>query len=99
MLSKQLAAPWSGGSLFGKTGEPSGIFHNYHVPFVRTMRITVQLGGTGEQKFWIIVKGTSGSLPHIDGESLPVQARARTFANEAVNVSNGERLPLVTSNA
>mmetsp|Transcript_16830 Transcript_16830/g.43758 ORF Transcript_16830/g.43758 Transcript_16830/m.43758 type:complete len:391 (-) Transcript_16830:202-1374(-) len=35
-------APWSAGAAFGKTGEPSGIFNTYAVPF-QSIRVTVTL--------------------------------------------------------
>lgn len=92
-------APWSAGALFGKTGQPSGIFHNYHIPFARSVRVTVSLGGSGEQDFWIILKGTSGLLPRIGGETLPPGARARTFLNEPAAVAGSGRMPLVQSDA
>jgi len=92
-------APWNAGALFGKTGQPSGVFHNYHVPFSKFMRVTVELGGTGKQKFWIILKGTSGILPRLGGETLPVDARARTFWQRPTSLSASERLPFVATAA
>lgn len=99
MLGKHLEAPWSAGGLFGQTGAPSGIFHNYMVPFGKSMRVTVELGGSGSQKFWIILKGTTGLVPKIGGESLPVSARAKTFQQVEQQVEANARIPLVNSSA
>jgi hypothetical protein len=38
-------APWSAGGTFGKTGQPSGIFNTYAIPF-STIRVTVTLLST-----------------------------------------------------
>jgi len=99
MLAKHLNAPWSAGALFGQTGAPSGIFHNYMVPFGKSMRVTVELGGSGDHTFWIILKGTSGLVPKINGEALPVLARARTFLNTEQRMEPNARLSLVDSTA
>ena len=34
--------PWSAGSAFGKTGNPSGTFNNFPVPFNKSINITVE---------------------------------------------------------
>ena len=34
--------PWSAGSAFGKTGNPSGTFNNFPVPFSKSINITVE---------------------------------------------------------
>eukprot|EP00041_Stephanoeca_diplocostata_P002496 m.27447 g.27447 ORF g.27447 m.27447 type:complete len:342 (-) comp13422_c0_seq3:179-1204(-) len=68
-------APWSAGSAFGKTGQPSGIFNTYIVPFTRTIKVTVELRSfletdqhastdaspsqSADVKFWIILRGHS----------------------------------------
>jgi len=93
-------APWNAGALFGKTGQPSGVFHNYHIPFSKTIRVTVELGGPPRgEKFWIILKGSSGLAPRIDGELLPLSARARSLSNAPRIVANGDRMGMVESSA
>eukprot|EP00729_Bicosta_minor_P008718 gene8718-33942_t len=59
--------PWSAGSVFGKTGEPSGIFNTYVVPFSTSITVTVELVGptnnametttADTKRFWIILRG------------------------------------------
>ena len=36
------SGPWSAGSAFGKTGNPSGTFNNFPVPFNRSINVTVE---------------------------------------------------------
>ena len=38
--------PWSAGGAFGKTGQPSGIFNTYHIPFQASVTVTVELRTT-----------------------------------------------------
>eukprot|EP00966_Prymnesium_polylepis_P261944 6051113-Prymnesium_polylepis.1 len=88
--------PWSAGALFGRTGQPTGIFNTYPIPFASHVRITVELltsvpaanRTTDRTPFWIIVRGWRSphgvALPGSIG-ILPAGARLRVYENrEAV---------------
>ena len=40
---------WSAGALFGRTGQPSGIFNTYPIPFASSVRVTVEVSVTLER--------------------------------------------------
>lgn len=78
-------APWSAGGTFGKTGQPSGIFNTYAIPFT-TVRVTVTLLNAPEfadtaaqtaryagqtTSFWIILRGET--LLGIPSNPTPIQ--------------------------
>eukprot|EP01046_Picozoa_sp_COSAG06_P056885 COSAG06_NODE_10909_length_1597_cov_2.017356_2_plen_112_part_00 len=35
--------PWSAGAAFGKTGQPSGLFNTFPIPFAKSINITVEI--------------------------------------------------------
>jgi hypothetical protein len=77
------AAPW-GTERLGKTGQPSGLYNTYQIPFGRSIRITGQLGKGVEksQTFWWIVRGTENRGVTWGGMALPEQARLRLYVRE-----------------
>eukprot|EP01062_Namystynia_karyoxenos_P058371 TRINITY_DN49932_c0_g1_i1.p1 TRINITY_DN49932_c0_g1~~TRINITY_DN49932_c0_g1_i1.p1 ORF type:complete len:343 (+),score=106.81 TRINITY_DN49932_c0_g1_i1:87-1115(+) len=88
--------PWDAGGLFGRTGEPSGIWNNFVIPFGHSLRVTVEL--TASESFWIILKGIQ--RPSLGGISigqyeLPAGARARTHVTPLQAVADGARIPVV----
>eukprot|EP01060_Flectonema_neradi_P002307 TRINITY_DN1139_c1_g1_i1.p1 TRINITY_DN1139_c1_g1~~TRINITY_DN1139_c1_g1_i1.p1 ORF type:complete len:343 (+),score=69.56 TRINITY_DN1139_c1_g1_i1:43-1029(+) len=65
--------PWSAGSLFGKTGQPSGIFNTFTIPFTKSIRITAEpyltltTTTSTPERFWYIFRGkefTSSGAPY-----------------------------------
>lgn len=77
------AAPW-GIARFGKTGNPSGIYDTYRIPFGHSIRVTGQLGSgvAGKPDFWWIVRGSEGLRASIGGVRLPASARLRLYKRE-----------------
>ena len=74
------AAPW-GVERIGKTGQPSGIYNTYRIPFGRSVRVTAERvnGKTGEAvpPFWWIIRGVENMGLEIGGVRLPESARLR----------------------
>jgi hypothetical protein len=76
-------APW-GTKRIGKTGSPSGIYNNYHIPFGRQVRVTAQLppGDDGNPRFWYIIHGTENLPVSFSGVRLPDNARLKLYKLE-----------------
>ena len=84
------AAPW-GTARLGKTGQPSGLYNAYQVPFGSRIRITGQLGKGVEkpQTFWWIVRGVENQPVRWGHVALPEQSRLKLQVRE-----NGTLAPL-----
>ena len=112
MLEDVNQLPFSAGDLFGWTGlrAKGGAFNTYQVPFVKSVRVTVELLTTqpaGMRQhdpvgFWLILRGTDGGsegsavrLP--GGVLLPPSASFRSFENTEVSVAGGSTLDLLRS--
>ena len=107
--------PWSAGSAFGKTGEPSGLFNSFPIPFAKSINITVEIvqggkpGSLTSGGFWIIVRGRTlmaaqadeltFPLPGSAGVLLPHTARLKTVENSNVPVPGGATMALFNSTA
>lgn len=78
------AAPW-GTARLGKTGQPSGLYNAYQVPFGSRIRITGQLGKGVEkpQTFWWIVRGIENQPVQWGNIPLPERARLRLQVHES----------------
>jgi len=76
-------APW-GTKRIGKTGSPSGIYNNYHIPFGRQVRVTAQLppGDEGNPRFWYIIHGTENLPLSFSGVKLSDKARLKLYKLE-----------------
>jgi hypothetical protein len=76
-------APW-GTKHFGLTGEPSGIFYNYKIPFSKSVRVTAQLpeGVPRDQVFWWIVRGLENLPLQVCGFELPPSTRLKLHRRE-----------------
>ena len=74
------AAPW-GVRQMGKTGQPSGIYNTFKIPFGTSVRVTAQTPDTmqGSPYFWWIVRGVENLPVEIAGVRLPNQARLRLY--------------------
>jgi hypothetical protein len=73
-------APW-GTARIGKTGQPSGIYNTYRIPFGSSVRVTAQRAPDAEDDpmFWWIVRGTESLRVRIGGVCLPQTARLRLY--------------------
>ncbi|AXC16368.1 hypothetical protein ACPOL_7178 (plasmid) [Acidisarcina polymorpha] len=72
------AAPW-GTEYSGITGNPSGIFLNYRIPFSKSIRVTAELpaGVPRSTVFWWIIRGLENHHVEVGGFILPERARLR----------------------
>ncbi|MGO9270516.1 MAG: DUF2961 domain-containing protein [Terriglobia bacterium] len=79
------SAPW-GSKLVGKTGQPSGLYNTYRIPFGKSIRITGQLAKTVEspQPFWWIFRGVENLPVQLGQIQLPKKARLRLQVRENV---------------
>lgn len=77
------AAPW-GVARVGKTGDPSGIYNTFHIPFGQSIRVTAQLGKgvEGDPPFWWIIRGTDNLPLQLAGVQLPPNARLRLYRKD-----------------
>lgn len=77
------AAPW-GTARIGKTGNPSGIYNTYRIPFGKSVRVTAQRapGHEDDPPFWWIVRGVENLPVEIGGVRLPGDARLRLYKRE-----------------
>jgi hypothetical protein len=72
------AAPW-GCDRLGKTGQPSGLYNTYRIPFGTGVRVTAQRDRESprESAFWWIIRGTENLPVTVGGVRLPDDARLR----------------------
>jgi hypothetical protein len=77
------SAPW-GVERIGKTGQPSGIYNTYRIPFGRSVRITAERGKDepGNPPFWWIVRGVENLPVELGGVRLPNRARLKLYKVE-----------------
>jgi hypothetical protein len=95
------AAPWASGSLFGKTGSPSGIFNTFQIPFSTSIILTAEpyadatAPTTTGERFWWIARGTEGE-PGVEmgGKLLPLSARLVLHTSEDAALAAKAQLPL-----
>lgn len=71
-------APW-GTSKMGKTGDPSGIYNTFRIPFGTRIRITAQRRehAAEHSPFWWILRGTENLPLVVGGMELPSGARLK----------------------
>ena len=76
-------APW-GIERIGKTGQPSGIYNTYRIPFGRNVRVTAQRAKEeeGNPPFWWIIRGVENLPVELGGVRLPDTARLRLYKVE-----------------
>lgn len=77
------SAPW-GVERIGKTGQPSGIYDTYRIPFGRSVRVTAERGKDepGNPPFWWIIRGVKNLPVELGGVRLPDRARLRLYKIE-----------------
>jgi hypothetical protein len=73
-------SPW-GVERLGKTGQPSGIYDTYRIPFAKSVRLTAQRAKDeeGDPPFWWIIRGVENLPLEIGGARLPDQARLKLY--------------------
>ena len=88
-------APWGIGK-FGKTGQPSGIYNTYRIPFGKHIRVTAQLAADVKDNppFWWIIRGTENLPLIISGIRLPENARLKLYKRENITVKRLEEFEL-----
>ena len=71
-------APW-GTARMGKTGDPSGVYNTYKIPFGTEIKITGELApeAVEDKFFWWIIRGTENLPLEISGVRLPDNARLK----------------------
>ena len=76
-------APW-GTERIGKTGDPSGVYNTYKIPFGTEIKITGQLAPYADEGkfFWWIIRGTENLPIEISGVQLPDDAQLKLFKLE-----------------
>ncbi len=74
------SAPW-GIERIGKTGQPSGIYNTYRIPFGKSVRVTAQRAKDeeGDPPFWWIIRGVENLPLEIGGVPLPDAARLKLY--------------------
>jgi hypothetical protein len=68
----------------GKTGQPSGIYDTYRIPFGRSVRITAERGKEeeGNPPFWWVIRGITDAPVEMGGVRLPDRARLKLYKVE-----------------
>jgi len=92
---KDETAPW-GTKRIGKTGQPSGIYNTYKIPFGKSVRVTAQLhkGDTGNKRFWYIIRGVENLPVIFNGIRLPQRARLKLYKLEDYTAKTLEEFSL-----
>jgi hypothetical protein len=93
-------APW-GTRRIGKTGQPSGIYNTYRMPFGKSVRVTAQLAAGNEknQRFWYIIRGVENLPVEFSGVRLPDSARLKLFKLEDYKARTLEEFNMIASNS
>jgi len=94
------AAPW-GTKRIGKTGQPSGIYNTYRIPFGKSVRVTAQLapGNEKNQRFWYIIRGVENLPVVFSGVRLPEAARLKLHKLENHQAKPLEEFSMIDSNS
>ncbi len=89
------AAPW-GVARMGKTGDPSGVYDTYRIPFGKRIRVTAQLapGAPEHPEFWWIIRGTENLPAEVGGVKLPAAARLKLYKLADYTAQPLEEFPL-----
>ena len=90
--------PW-GTKRIGKTGQPSGIYNTYRIPFGESVRVTAQLaqGDTENRRFWYIIRGIENMPVEFGSVRLPDNARLKLVKLEDYRAKSLEEFTLVTA--
>lgn len=92
------AAPW-GTSRVGKTGQPSGLYNTYRIPFGKSIRVTGELGAGVEkpQTFWWILRGVENLPVYLGNIRLPATARLQLQVCRNITLKPFQMIDLATS--
>ena len=92
---KDQFGPW-GTKRIGKTGQPSGLYNTYRIPFGKSIRVTAQLhkGDTKNKRFWYILRGAENLPVEFNGFRLPDNARLRLYKLEDYTARTLEEVDL-----
>jgi hypothetical protein len=92
------SAPW-GTERLGKTGQPSGLYNTYRIPFGKSIRVTGRLGAGVEkpQTFWWILRGVENLPVYLGNIQLPTNARLRLQVHSNVTLSPLQMVDLAQS--
>ncbi len=92
---KDAFGPW-GTRRIGKTGQPSGLYNTYRIPFGRSIRVTAQLreGDKKNKRFWYILRGVENLPVEFNGVRLPEDARLRLYKLEDYTARTLEEVEL-----
>jgi len=87
--------PW-GTKRIGKTGQPSGIYNTYRIPFGKSVKVTAQLapGDDKNKRFWYIIRGVEGLPVEFSGVRLPETARLKLHKLEGYTAQTLEEFDL-----
>lgn len=79
------SAPW-GTKRLGKTGQPSGLYNTYRIPFGKSIRVTAELGAgvKNPQTFWWIFRGVENLPVYLGNIQLPPNARLRLQVHHGI---------------
>jgi hypothetical protein len=89
------AAPW-GSERLGKTGQPSGVYNTYRIPFRTSVRVSAQRDRKSPENspFWWIIRGTENLPVYIAGVRLPDKARLKLHKLETYTAQPLEEFSL-----
>jgi hypothetical protein len=92
------SAPW-GTEHLGKTGQPSGLYNTYRIPFGKSIRVTGELGPGAEkpQTFWWIFRGIENLPVYLGNIRLPANARLRLEVHNNVVLEPLQMLSIAQS--
>ena len=80
-------APW-GNKWFGKGAKTGGWFHNFRIPFFKSLRVTAELPSDMEHAtLWTIVRGQVNLPIMIEGIQIPTNARMVLQKKNLTNVA------------
>jgi Protein of unknown function (DUF2961) len=92
------AAPW-GTERLGKTGQPSGLYNTYRIPFGKNIRITGELGAgiKTPQTFWWILRGVENLPVCLGIIRLPPNARLRLQVHNNIRLEPLQMIDIAQS--
>jgi D-arabinan exo alpha-(1,3)/(1,5)-arabinofuranosidase (non-reducing end) len=92
------AAPW-GVARIGVTGNPSGLYNTYRIPFGKSIRVTAQMaqGVKGQPYFWWIIRGSENLPVELGGVRLPESARLRLYKHIDYKAKRLEEFDLINT--
>jgi len=96
---KDASGPW-GTKRIGKTGQPSGLYNTYRIPFGTSVRVTAQLaaGDAKNKRFWYIIRGLENMPVEFNGVRLPEDARLKLYKLEDYTAQTLEEFDLCNTN-